>query len=106
MNSDFWDGKRWDSDAAFDTVDHEHVSCYRPAPGHMDCALMTVQCRDGTWYVEDGWGDAEGAAGVFNPYDPAGAQPVFHASRREAMSMAVEVIARVCGVPEDSVRTN
>lgn len=81
MDIQFWDGSRWDGHRAFNTVNHEHISCYSAAPGHKDCELMIVECADGRWYVEDSWGaDAQGAEKVWNPRDPSNEGPNFFSS--------------------------
>lgn len=102
----FWDEaqKRWDGHAAFNTIDHHHVSCYFPAPGHPNCEVAVVECADGRWYVEDNWGgDAPGAEKVWNPCDPDAREPHFFGRQEEAITHAVSVVARVSGVPESAV---
>ncbi|MYM92640.1 hypothetical protein [Duganella vulcania] len=100
----FWDGKRWDGHRAFNTVGHEHVSCYSPAEGYHSCEVMVVECADGRWYIEDNWGgDAKGAEKVWNPYDPSDAGPHFFDSEEQAMKHAVAVVAKVSGVEESAV---
>jgi hypothetical protein len=104
LDQRFWNGKRWDGHRAFNTVNHQHVSCYAPAPQHDTCDIMIVECADGRWYVEDNWGtDAKGADKVWNPFDPSTEGPHFFASEDEAMQHAVAVVAKVSGVPESSV---
>ena len=106
MDEQFWnqEQKRWNSHAAFKTVSHDHVACYRPAPGHKNCDLMLVECHDGRWYVEDNWGsDAHGAEKVWNPFIRNAEEPHFFATEAEAMALAVSVVARVSGVQEDTV---
>ena len=96
-----WDGRRWNSHAAFDTIDHHHVSCYFPAAGHSDCDILAVCCRDGRWYIEDNWGgDAQGAEGAWNPFDPSDVCPRFFPSEETAMKHAIAIVAQVCGVSE------
>ncbi len=106
MNEKFWhpEKKRWNGHAAFNTVSHHHVSCYDPAEGHDTCDLTIVECADGRWYVEDNWGgDAQGAEGVWNPYDRTATKPTFFESESDARKHAVTVVARICGVPESKV---
>ncbi|MHB8226593.1 hypothetical protein [Acidithiobacillus sp.] len=106
MNKRFWDQdrQRWNGHAAFNTINHHHISCYSPASGHDDCDLMVVECADGRWYVEDNWGgDAQGAEKVWNPYDPNAGEPHFFGNQADAFAHAVAVVARICGVPESSV---
>ncbi len=108
MDKQFWDEgrKQWNGHEAFNTINHHHVSCYFPAPGHDDCDLAVVECADGRWYVADSWGgDAQGAEKVWNPCDPNAGEPHFFGSEEEALAHAVAVVARVCGVPEDKVST-
>jgi len=104
LDPKFWNGTRWDGHAAFNTVDHEHVSCYSPAPGHKDCDLMVVGCADGRWYVEDIWGvDAAGHDGVWNSKNQNASSPQFFTSKDLAVKHAVAVVAKVAGVPAASV---
>lgn len=106
MDFRFWDEgrNRWDGHHAFNTISHEHVSCYDPASGHDTCDIMIVECADGRWYVEDNWGgDAKGADKVWNPFDKSSEGPHFFASEDEAMQHAVAVVAKVSGVPESKV---
>lgn len=100
----FWEGNRWNSHRAFNTVNHHHIACYTPAAGHDSCDIMIVECADGRWYVEDNWGgDAQGAEKVWNPFDPSSEDPHFFATEDEAMRHAVAVVAKVCGVAEAQV---
>lgn len=95
----FWDGSRWNGHAAFDTVAHIHVSCYDPAEGFDSCDIMAVERADGSWHVEDNWGgDAQGAEGVWNPFDPSDAPPQIYPSQDAAIRRAVAVVAAVSGV--------
>lgn len=104
MDIQFWSGSRWDGHRAFNTVSHEHISCYSAAPGHKDCELMIVECADGRWYIEDSWGgDAQGAEKVWNPRDPSNEGPNFFSSEDEARQHAVAVVAKVSGVLESAV---
>lgn len=104
MDPQFWDGTRWDGHRAFGTVNHHHIACYSAADGHDACDIMIVECADGRWYVEDNWGgDAKGAQGVWNPFEPSNDGPTFFPSESDAMRHAVAVVARVSGVAESSV---
>jgi hypothetical protein len=95
----FWDGRRWRGHEAFDTVGHEHISCYFPAEGYDACDIMLVECSDGRWYVEDNWGgDAKGADGVWDPFVESGEMPRFFETREGAARHAVAVVASVSGV--------
>jgi hypothetical protein len=101
IDKKFWDGKRWQGHAAFETVGHVHVSCFSPAPGHDSCDIMAVECADGRWYVEDHWGDdAKGAEGVWNPFCPSDAEPSFFDSEEAAIRHAVSVASSVSGAPQ------
>ena len=106
IDKKFWTGRRWQGHLAFSTVNHTHVCCYSPAEGYSDCDITAVECGDGRWYVEDNWGcdatggDARGAAGVWNPFDPSDADPQFFETEEAAIRHAVSVVARVSGVPE------
>lgn len=102
----FWDGKRWQGHLAFRTVSHTHVSCYSPAEGRGTCDIAAVECEDGRWYVEDTWGgDAKGATGVWNPFDPSDAEPRFFDSEEGAIRHAASVVASICGVSEAELLT-
>jgi hypothetical protein len=104
IDNQFWDGRRWNGHVAFDTVEHTHVCCYFPAEGRDTCDIMVVGCKDGRWYVEDNWGgDANGAAGVWNPFDPSDAGPQFFLSEEAALVHAVSVVAAVSGVAESEL---
>jgi hypothetical protein len=103
IDKKFWTGKQWDSHLAFDTIDHEHIACYYPAEGYDWCEVMAVGCRDGRWYVEDDWGMAHGAAGVWDPRAPEDIEPVFFESREAAIRHAVAVVAKICGVSEEKM---
>jgi len=101
---ELWDGTRWNGHAAFNTISHTHVSCYSPADGHDSCDIMAVECADGRWYVEDNWGgDANGADGVWNPFDASDAEPRFFESEEAALRHAVAVVAAVAGVQESDL---
>jgi hypothetical protein len=103
----FWDGARWNGHAAFNTISHTHVSCYFPADGYDSCDIMAVECADGRWYVEDNWGgDANGADGVWNPFDKSDADPRFFASEEAAIRHAVAVVATVSGVSQSDLLKN
>jgi hypothetical protein len=103
----FWNGTRWNGHAAFNTISHTHVSCYGPAPGHDSCDIMVVECADGRCYVEDNWGgDANGADGVWNPFDPSDTGPRFFESEDAALRHAVSVVASVSGVAESELLEN
>jgi hypothetical protein len=104
MDQQYWNGKRYDGHRAFQTVEHEHVSCYSPAEGHDTCDIMIVGCVDGRWYVEDNWGgDAKGADRVWNPFDKLTPEPHFFPSREAAKAHAVSVVAHVSGVSVSAV---
>lgn len=106
MDERFWnqERKRWDGHTAFNTVNHEHVSCYSPADGHDSCDITVVECADGRWYVEDTWGrDAKGVERVWNPHDRYADEPYFFENQASAFGHAVAVVARVCGVPESEI---
>lgn len=101
MDAQYWDGTRWNGHAAFQTINHVHVACYVPAEGRDSCDIMAVECQDGRWYVEDNWGgDAMGAEGVWNPFEPSDAGPRFFDSEEAAIRHAVLVVAAISGVPE------
>jgi hypothetical protein len=104
IDKKFWKGDRWDGHAAFNTVEHTHVSCYSPSDGKPCCEVLVVECQDGRWYVEDNWGgDAGGAAGVWNPRSADNTGPQFFQSEDDATQLAVAVVASVCGVSESKV---
>lgn len=101
MNIDkkFWNGTRWNGHAAFQTIRHDHISCYTPADDHDTCDIMVVECADGRWYVEDNWGgDAKNAEGVWNPFNTDDALPRFFQTKEDAIRHAVAVVADVSGV--------
>ncbi|ODS23597.1 hypothetical protein AB835_08270 [Candidatus Endobugula sertula] len=92
----YWDPERgrFNSHAFFDTIHHTHICDYS---GDQSCDLMLVECRDGRWYIEDNWGgDAQGAKGVFNPYDQS-SYPTFFDSMEAAERRAAEVISGITG---------
>lgn len=94
----FWDGTRWNGHAAFDTISHVHVCCYDPADGFDSCDIMAVEHSDGSWHVEDNWGgDAKGADGVWNPFDPSDAHPRLFPTQEDAIRHAVAVVAAISG---------
>ncbi len=103
IDSRFWNGSRWNGHAAFQTVHHIHVSFFA-GEGEKSCDLAVIECADHRWYVEDSWdGDAEGAAGVWNPYKPEADEPTFYATEEAAIRHAATVVATVCGVPVSRV---
>jgi hypothetical protein len=107
LDKKFWDGKRWNGHAAFHTISHTHISCYWPAEGRDTCDIMAVECKDGRWYVEDNWGgDANGASGVWNPFDPSDEGPRFFETEEAAIRHAVYVVASVSGVSEAELLTH
>ena len=64
IDKEFWveSSGKWDSHKAFDTISHNHVSCYFSDDEGDDCDIMVVECRDGSFFIEDNWGgDAKGA---------------------------------------------
>jgi hypothetical protein len=100
----FWDGSRWNSHEAFDTVTHAHVCCYDPVDGHDTCDIMIVGMSDGRWYVEDNWGDyPKGIEGVWNPFNPSDAGPGFYPNKEAAMKHAISVVAKVSGQSDAEV---
>jgi hypothetical protein len=65
---------------------------------------MVVECKDGRYYVEDNWGgEANGAEGVWNPFDPDDKGPHFFDTEEDAIRRAVAVVAEVSGVSEDEL---
>lgn len=101
IDKKYWDGTRWHGHLAFNTVNHLHVSDYS---GGESCDIMVVECEAGRWYVEDNWGgDANGAEGVWNPFDPSDAEPRFFDSEDAAIRHAVSVVASVTGTSESTL---
>lgn len=107
IDSKYWDGTRWHGHQAFATINHTHVSCYHQAEGFDSCDIMAVECADGRWYVEDNWGgDAKGAQGVWNPFDPSPAGLQFFPTEEAAIRHAVAVVAAISGVSEAELLEN
>lgn len=101
LDAKFWNGTRWNGHAAHQTIGHIHVSHFPSEDGRSSCDIMVVECADGRWYVEDNWGDdAQGAEGVWNPFDPCDAGPRFFESEDAALRHAVAVVAAVTGASE------
>ena len=64
-----------------------------PAEGFDSCDIMAVERADGSWHIEDNWGgDAQGAEGVWNPFDPSDAPPQIYPSQDAAIRRAVAVV--------------
>ena len=100
----FWDGKRWASHEAFNTISHSHVCCYDALKGGEACDITVVETTDGRWFIEDTGGDAVDVEGVWNPYDPSGVEPVFYPSEQAALNRAYSVVSEITKQTVEEVR--
>lgn len=57
---------------------------------------MIVECGDGTFYIEDNFGDAEGVENVFNPKDK-NSYPVFYNDFSNVNETAAKAVASITG---------
>lgn len=82
----------------FNTVSHEHLDdLISWATGeYPDAGLVIVECGNSSWFIEQDYGHAYDLfSGISRPKINPYSNPVFYASREEALIIALKLIKQV-----------
>lgn len=79
-----------DTHILFKTINHTHI-------GNGEIELDVIECANGTWFVENRWGDEkfENIEGISNPDILPYVHPIFFDSELEAEKFAVSEIQKI-----------
>lgn len=100
----FWDGSRWDSHAAFNTVSHLHVYAPDQAEGVDAWHLMVIECANGKFFIEDPSSTDMGQfKRVWYSRDRDAGLPVFFDFKDVALYAAIEAVAAKTYADKDAL---